>query len=159
YRRSTGVPISYSTSHSSRATLSRRDEATGGFAIIEIEPVRVGDLTESRSATAPNAAPPRLISLDVFRGLTVAGMVLVNNPGTGSAIYAPLRHADWHGLTPTDLIFPFFLFIVGVAIPLALGRRVDQGQPRGSLVARILRRSAIIFALGLLLNAWPGLDP
>ena len=67
----------------------------------------------------------RLLSLDVFRGMTIAGMILVNNPGTWSAIYSPLKHAAWHGITPTDYIFPFFLFIVGVAIPLALGKRVD----------------------------------
>jgi predicted acyltransferase len=95
----------------------------------------------------------RLVSLDVFRGLTVAGMVLVNNPGTWRAVYAPLRHADWHGLTPTDLVFPFFLFIVGVAIPLALGRRLAEGERRGSIIRRIVRRAAIIFALGLALHA------
>ena len=61
----------------------------------------------------------RLVSLDVFRGMTIAGMVLVNNPGTWSAIYGPLKHAEWHGITPTDYIFPFFLFIVGVAIPIS----------------------------------------
>ena len=80
-------------------------------------------------------------------------MVLVNNPGTWGAIYAPLRHADWHGWTPTDLIFPFFLFIVGVAIPLALGRRLEADPRPERLVPRILRRSAIIFALGLILHA------
>jgi predicted acyltransferase len=90
---------------------------------------------------------PRLVSLDAFRGLTMAAMVLVNNPGTWSAVYPPLRHAEWHGLTPTDVIFPFFLFIVGVAIPLA---RPGPG--------RILRRAAVIFALGLLLNAVPSFD-
>jgi len=95
----------------------------------------------------------RILSIDVFRGATVAGMVLVNNPGTWGAIYAPFRHADWHGWTPTDLIFPFFLFIVGVAIPLALGRRLDADPQPGRLVPRILRRSAIIFALGLVLHA------
>ncbi len=100
----------------------------------------------------------RLLSLDVFRGLTVAGMVLVNNPGTWRAIYAPLRHADWHGCTPTDLIFPFFLFIVGVAIPFALGRRLAEGEARSTLVAKILRRAAIIFALGLLLHGVSSLD-
>src|SRR3954451_12615047 len=63
--------------------------------------------------------PGRLISLDVFRGMTIAAMILVNNPGT-SPVYWPLDHAEWNGLTPTDWIFPFFLFIVGVAIPLAL---------------------------------------
>jgi len=100
----------------------------------------------------------RLLSLDVFRGLTVAAMVLVNNPGTWRAVYPPLRHADWHGWTPTDLVFPFFLFIVGVAIPLALGRRLDAGHPRGRLALRVVRRSAVIFALGLLLHAIPAFD-
>jgi predicted acyltransferase len=95
----------------------------------------------------------RLVSLDVFRGATVAAMVLVNNPGTWRAVYPPLRHADWHGWTPTDLIFPFFLFIVGVAIPFAIGRRLEAGEPRGRIVLRILRRSAVIFALGLVLHA------
>ena len=88
----------------------------------------------------------RLVSLDVFRGLTVAAMVLVNNPGTWRAVYAPLRHADWHGWTPTDLIFPFFLFIVGVAIPLGLGRRLETGEGRGPIVTRIVQRAVIIFA-------------
>ena len=100
----------------------------------------------------------RLLSLDAFRGLTVAAMVLVNNPGTWRAVYPPLRHAEWHGWTPTDLVFPFFLFIVGVAIPLALGRRLSVGQTRSDVVAKILRRSAIIFALGLLLHAIPNFD-
>ncbi len=100
----------------------------------------------------------RLLSLDAFRGLTVAAMVLVNNPGTWRAVYPPLRHAEWHGWTPTDLVFPFFLFIVGVAIPLALGRRLSAGQTRSDVVAKILRRSAIIFALGLLLHAIPNFD-
>jgi predicted acyltransferase len=80
-------------------------------------------------------------------------MVLVNNPGSWRHVYWPLRHAEWHGFTPTDMVFPFFLFIVGVSIPLALGPRLEQGG-RG-LVGRILRRSATIFALGLLLHALP----
>ena len=85
-------------------------------------------------------------------------MVLVNNPGTWRAVYSALRHAEWHGWTPTDLIFPFFLFIVGVAIPLALGRRVGGGERRSAVVAKILRRSVIIFALGLFLHAVPDFD-
>lgn len=85
-------------------------------------------------------------------------MVLVNNPGTWGAVYGPLRHADWHGWTPTDLIFPFFLFIVGVAIPLALGRHLGEGQTKGRLVLRILRRSTVIFALGLILHAVSNFD-
>jgi predicted acyltransferase len=103
-------------------------------------------------------AQSRLLSLDVFRGLTVAGMVLVNNPGTWRAVYGPLRHADWHGWTPTDLIFPFFLFIVGVAIPLALGPRLEASEPRGSLVGKVVRRAAVVFTLGLLLHAIPSFD-
>src|SRR5688572_9406201 len=97
---------------------------------------------------------PRLLSLDVFRGLTVAAMVVVNNPGTWQAVYPPLRHADWHGWTPTDVIFPFFLFIVGVAIPFALVPSASR-----ALIIRIVRRAAVIFALGLLLNAAFGFDP
>jgi predicted acyltransferase len=85
-------------------------------------------------------------------------MVLVNNPGTWRAVYPPLRHAEWHGWTPTDLIFPFFLFIVGVAIPLSLSRRLSAGQSRAWVMAKIVRRSAIIFALGLLLHALPSFD-
>lgn len=96
----------------------------------------------------------RLISLDVFRGLTIAGMVLVNNPGTWSAIYGPLKHAEWHGITPTDYVFPFFLFIVGVAIPMALGKRLTEGVSR-SVYWKIVQRSVKIFVLGLLMSMIP----
>jgi predicted acyltransferase len=97
----------------------------------------------------------RLVSLDVFRGITIAGMVLVNNPGTWEHIYWPLEHASWHGWTPTDLVFPFFLFIVGVAIPLAFGRRVDSGRSTRDLYLKIIKRTLIIFAIGLFLNGFP----
>ncbi len=97
----------------------------------------------------------RLVSLDVFRGLTIAGMVLVNNSGNGSAVYPPLSHSPWHGWTPTDLIFPFFVFIIGVAIPMAFEKRKALGGSQGDLYLKIFRRSAIIFGLGLLLNAFP----
>src|SRR3989442_7700137 len=97
----------------------------------------------------------RLISLDVFRGLTIACMVLVNNPGSWSHIYWPLEHAEWNGWTPTDLIFPFFLFIVGVAIPLAFGKRIERGDPRKSLFIKVVYRSAIIFLLGEFLAGFP----
>lgn len=96
----------------------------------------------------------RLISLDVFRGLTIAGMILVNNPGTWSAVYGPFLHAEWHGVTPTDYIFPFFLFIVGVAIPIAFGKRIASGKTKG-LYERIIRRSVLIFAVGLVMSAIP----
>ncbi len=101
------------------------------------------------------ANPGRLVSLDVFRGITVAGMVLVNNPGTWSSIYWPLEHAEWHGWTPTDLVFPFFLFIVGVSITLAFARRVEEGSVKRDLYLKVLKRSAIIFGLGLFLNGFP----
>jgi predicted acyltransferase len=97
----------------------------------------------------------RLISLDVFRGITIAGMVLVNNPGTWSAIYPPLAHAEWNGVTPTDLVFPFFLFIVGIAITLALGRRVETGGVNREIYWKIVRRSLLIFGLGLFLATFP----
>lgn len=96
----------------------------------------------------------RLVALDVFRGMTIAGMVLVNNPGTWGAIYGPLQHAPWHGITPTDYIFPFFLFIVGVAIPIALGKRIAEGLT-GKIYWKIVSRAAVIFALGLFLPAFP----
>lgn len=105
--------------------------------------------------TLTRGATDRLISLDVFRGLTIAGMVLVNNPGSWADIYWPLAHAEWHGWTPTDLIFPFFLFIVGVAIPLAFGRRVDAGGTQRDLYLKVIKRTLIIFALGLFLNGFP----
>jgi predicted acyltransferase len=99
----------------------------------------------------------RLLSLDVFRGMTIAGMVLVNNPGSWSQIYSPLRHAEWHGVTPTDYIFPFFLFIVGIAIPIALGKRLADGISK-DVYFKIFRRSGIIFLLGLFLAAFPYFD-
>jgi predicted acyltransferase len=97
----------------------------------------------------------RLVSLDVFRGLTVAGMVLVNNPGSWAHIYPPLQHAQWNGWTPTDLIFPFFLFIVGVAIPLALGKRVERGGQRRDLILKVVYRTLVIFLLGEFLAGFP----
>jgi predicted acyltransferase len=99
----------------------------------------------------PEVAPParpRLVSLDVFRGLTVMAMILVNNPGDWGHIYAPLAHAEWNGCTPTDLIFPFFLFIVGVSIVYALDSAKQVGRP-GPLLGRIARRAAVLFGLGL----------
>ncbi len=99
--------------------------------------------------------PQRLVSLDVFRGLTVVGMVLVNNPGSWAHIYWPLEHAEWNGWTPTDLIFPFFLFIVGVAIPFGLGKRVERGDKFKALFLKILYRSVVIFLLGEFLAGFP----
>jgi len=100
----------------------------------------------------------RLASLDAFRGLTVAGMVLVNNPGSWANIYWPLDHAKWSGWTPTDMIFPFFVFIVGVSITLSLARKVEIGVDNRDLFRNVLRRSLIIFGLGLFLQGFPFFD-
>jgi predicted acyltransferase len=100
-------------------------------------------------------APPRLISLDVFRGATMALMVLVNTPGDGAHSYGPLQHADWNGWTLTDTVFPSFLWIVGVAITLSLGKRLAAGVARRSLFMQVLRRAAILYVLGLVVYAYP----
>src|ERR1043166_6193210 len=122
-------------------------------------PVTIG--TAAREEDSPAARPvapaarsrpgaERLIALDAFRGMTIAGMLLVNNPGSWGAIYPPLEHAPWNGWTPTDLIFPFFLFIVGVATHLSLSRR----DPK-TLTRTIIRRGLLIVLAGLLLTAFP----
>ncbi|MBO0934758.1 acyltransferase family protein [Fibrella aquatilis] len=104
----------------------------------------------------------RLRSLDVFRGITVAAMILVNNPGDWAHIYAPLEHAPWNGWTPTDLIFPFFLFIVGVSITYALrGHQPlarNQFRSTPGVKGKIIRRGLTLIALGLFLNLFPRFD-
>jgi predicted acyltransferase len=107
---------------------------------------------------ASTARPARMVSLDVFRGATIAAMILVNDPGSWSHIYPPLKHAEWNGWTPTDLIFPFFLFIVGVSLTLSFASRIARGITRGALMIHVVRRSALIFAVGLFLNGFPGFD-
>jgi len=102
--------------------------------------------------------PGRLVSLDVFRGITVMAMILVNNPGDWGHIYAPLEHAKWHGCTPTDLIFPFFLFIVGVSLVYALGSAKQKPQEHGRLMGRIVRRAAVLYGLGLFGALFPHFD-
>ena len=114
--------------------------------------------TTSTSLKTSRVASQRLLSLDVMRGLTIAGMILVNTPGSWAHIYPPLEHAEWHGLTPTDLVFPFFLFMVGISITLALGRRVEQGIDQGPLVGKIVKRAAIIYVLGIFLTLFPAFD-
>ena len=100
-----------------------------------------------------NTPSQRYAALDVLRGMTVAGMILVNNPGSWSKIFAPLRHASWHGCTPTDLVFPFFLFIVGAALSFSFAKYGD-GLDAKSFI-KLIKRSALIFLTGLLLNAYP----
>lgn len=96
--------------------------------------------------------PKRLIALDVFRGLTIALMVVVNNPGSWSFVYAPLRHSKWHGCTPTDLVFPFFMFIMGAAMWYSFKK--FNGSFTKPLVLKIIRRSALIFLIGLAINLY-----
>ena len=102
------------------------------------------------------AGPERLDSLDVFRGLAIAAMILVSTPGTWTAVYAPLDHALWHGWTMTDLVFPFLLFAMGAAVPFALARRRGTTQRIGR---HIVRRALILFALGLVLNVIEAATP
>lgn len=100
----------------------------------------------------------RLLSLDVMRGMTIVGMIIVNTPGSWSHVYPPLLHAEWHGLTPTDLVFPFFLFMVGVSITLAFNKRLEKGVNPSSLIGKTLKRTLIIFGLGLFLALFPQFD-
>jgi predicted acyltransferase len=95
------------------------------------------------------------MSLDLFRGLTIALMILVNDPGDGSSAYAPLKHAAWNGWTPTDLVFPSFVFIVGVAMAFSLTSRLERGESRGKLLGHVLWRGLILFCLGLFINGFP----
>jgi predicted acyltransferase len=100
----------------------------------------------------------RLMSLDVLRGLTIAGMILVTDPGTYSAVYWPLLHAQWNGATPTDMIFPCFLFMSGVAITLSFAARMERGADRGALARHIAVRCVVLFVVGLLVNGFPDYD-
>ncbi len=98
----------------------------------------------------------RYLALDVLRGMTIAFMVIVNTPGSWSHMYGPLMHAEWHGFTPTDLVFPTFLFVVGNAMSFALKKMKDM--PASAFYAKIFKRSFLIFAIGWLLNAFPFAD-
>src|SRR5665811_1571673 len=95
----------------------------------------------STSADVEEARAGRVVSLDAFRGITIAAMILVNDPGSWDHIHPPLKHAEWNGWTPTDLIFPFFLFIAGVSMALSFASRATRGATRGSLAWHIVRRS------------------
>ena len=97
----------------------------------------------------------RLLSLDLFRGLTIAAMIVVNNPGTWNHVFPMLHHAEWHGITFTDWIFPFFVFIVGISITLSLGRRLETGDNTFQILLKIIRRSLLLFVLGLIYYLFP----
>jgi predicted acyltransferase len=100
----------------------------------------------------------RLISLDAMRGFTIAGMILVNYPGSWEHIYHPLEHAEWNGLTPTDLVFPFFLFIVGVSITLSFTKLLDRNTPKKELYKKIVIRAIKIFIVGIILSLIPNFE-
>ncbi len=102
--------------------------------------------------------PQRLVSLDAFRGAVIALMVLVNTPGDGRHTYGPLQHAEWNGWTITDVVFPSFVWIVGVAITLSLGKRLAAGASKMQLMQGVLRRASIIYLLGLLVYLFPEFD-
>lgn len=107
------------------------------------------------TVTAPSSVSSRLVSLDLLRGATIAAMILVNNAGDEPSAYWPLRHAEWNGWTPTDLIFPFFLFIVGVAMPFSLSSRMKRGATRPELLRHAVLRGIALFCIGLFLNGFP----
>lgn len=107
------------------------------------------------SALGPTNFAGRLLALDVFRGWTIAFMIVVNTPGNGARSWGPLRHAKWHGFTPTDLVFPSFLFIIGMSAWFSLRR--FQGQPRSAALGKVWRRTAVLFLIGMLMWYVPGM--
>ena len=106
-------------------------------------------------SASPTYKCERLVSLDVYRGLTIAGMILVTDPGTYSAIYWPLRHAEWNGWTPTDMIFPSFLFISGVAMTFSFALRSARGETSGKIATHLVWRAVLLIVIGLVLNGFP----
>jgi predicted acyltransferase len=115
-------------------------------------------LTAAVPASAPPSAERRLASLDVMRGLTIAGMILATNPGTYSAVFPLLTHAAWQGATPTDMIFPAFLFMVGVSTVFSIDARMRRGASRTALITHIVIRAIVLILIGLLVNGFPFYD-
>jgi predicted acyltransferase len=115
----------------------------------------VTSLPQQHLAPATTLTAPRLTSLDAFRGFIIAGMILVTDPGTYNAVYKPLLHAQWENPSATDMIFPSFLVIVGMAIPLSIASHLRRGKTRKYILVHILKRSVLLFLLGLILNGFP----
>src|SRR5579885_2077604 len=109
---------------------------------------------DDKAVVAPRLSS-RLMSVDVFRGLTIIGMLIVNNPGDATSAFTELRHSPWHGWTTADLIFPLFLFVVGITTHLSLAARLRRGDDDAAIRRQILRRGSLIFVIGLLLNWFP----
>src|SRR3546814_19133101 len=97
----------------------------------------------------------RLVSLDALRRFTVAEMIIVNTPGSWDHVFAPFLHASWHGITPTDCVFPFFIFIVGISITLSYGKMMAAGKPKSKLVGKTVKRAILIFLIGIFLGLFP----
>jgi predicted acyltransferase len=112
-------------------------------------------MADDSSPQSLTESPQRLVFLDVVRGLTVAFMILVNNNGSEEVAYWPLKHADWNGWTPTDLVFPIFIFLVGISIVFSTASRMARGEAKSALLMHAFRRAAIIFALGILIHGFP----
>ena len=110
---------------------------------------------QSENTTAVPGGSGRLICLDIFRGLAVAGMILVDNPGSDDKVYWPIAHAEWNGWTPADFIFPSFLFVVGVSLVFSFAKRRERGDSRGQILLHVFIRSLLLIAIGLLVNASP----
>src|SRR5581483_5186539 len=144
-----GVPEPDADHRRLHAQVRKRPRAVRGGRSVAAAPLLV-PRREHREAVRPGQH--HLESLDAFRGLTIAGMILVNNPGNWDTVYAPLVHAEWNGCTLADLVYPFFLVILGVALPFALARRRESGHEMHRVHARIVRRSVLLFALGFVLN-------
>ena len=125
---------------------------------VALDPPPVGAAGTAASAAVTVPQLERLRSLDTFRGITIAAMIVVNNPGTWDHVYGPLQHAAWNGWTPTDLIFPFFLFIIGVSITFSLEQRRGRGGRNRDIIWNVARRTLLIFALGIFLNGFPLFD-
>lgn len=102
-----------------------------------------------------NTSGNRIVSLDIFRGMTIMAMIIVNTPGSWSHVYPVLLHSQWNGCTPTDLVFPFFIFAMGFSAVISITKRLQKGISKNKLVLQLLRRSAIIFLLGLIINSFP----
>lgn len=100
----------------------------------------------------------RFECIDIFRGLTIAVMLMVSNPGNPATIPPQLKHASWNGVTIADLVFPFFIFIMGVVVPISINNRLEKGTSRATIIVHIFSRSSLIFFLGLVLNGFPFFD-
>ena len=119
---------------------------------------RVSTETPPQAPTESRSIKERLGSLDAFRGATMALMVLVNTPGNGAHVYAPLQHSEWNGWTPTDVVFPSFMWIVGVAMTLSIAKRLAAGASKAQIFAQAFRRAVILYLLGCAVYVYPAFD-